>query len=467
MAHVNSHHTYPQAWVTTRKGLQHHRTHRTPIKLQCFAVNEASAVEEKVGFIMLDLRTAASGGGGGGAQAAIWEPLQSTLYSKLRPELKIELKVEMPVTQPTAVKLPSPKRPAPQRPPRSPRHPTTGGAGQAVQQMPESSAIAPGSIQLGEDAESFSLTLRLGTATGLPALADEVADGDERSSETEYYFMHMFHGKEVALPAFSTLSDRMVIAQSATFRLSGAWEDVRAAFEENDPLRVYLFSSHGVLVATASVPLDHFITAVQGPPQTPFGGTFVLAPHSLDPNPPTLAIEISIKQTSAHDTIDRPGVDATGTHNRPDNTKTKNTQHYTDQRLNDLIRRRLESGQGPIQEPTVVREVVESDAGPAEIVDAGGAPDWDVAAPDSTTASETVGQDLKPLCNFGSESDSTTTSGAGTAVRNIPPAMPSQTETERRSFCVTVDVRAIRALLVGPTLATVQVGVLYFADEML
>ncbi|RXM96963.1 Centrosomal protein of 120 kDa [Acipenser ruthenus] len=44
------------AWELDRKALHQHRLQRTPIKLQCFAVDVLSSAKESVGYIILDLR---------------------------------------------------------------------------------------------------------------------------------------------------------------------------------------------------------------------------------------------------------------------------------------------------------------------------------------------------------------------------------------------------------------------------
>ena len=47
------------AWELSKKALHQHRLQRTPIKLQCFAVDHFSQSKENIGYVMLDLRTAA------------------------------------------------------------------------------------------------------------------------------------------------------------------------------------------------------------------------------------------------------------------------------------------------------------------------------------------------------------------------------------------------------------------------
>ncbi|MBN3316948.1 CE120 protein, partial [Atractosteus spatula] len=45
------------AWELDRKALHQHRLQRTPIKLQCFAVDSLTSAKESVGYIILDLRS--------------------------------------------------------------------------------------------------------------------------------------------------------------------------------------------------------------------------------------------------------------------------------------------------------------------------------------------------------------------------------------------------------------------------
>eukprot|EP00050_Salpingoeca_kvevrii_P019876 m.91663 g.91663 ORF g.91663 m.91663 type:complete len:973 (-) comp8611_c0_seq1:731-3649(-) len=77
------------AWLVDHKQLLHHRTQRTPIKLQCYAVHNTTQVREAVGYVMLELRTAQQT-----QTRAKWYPLQSTKYPKNKPELRVMLSIE-------------------------------------------------------------------------------------------------------------------------------------------------------------------------------------------------------------------------------------------------------------------------------------------------------------------------------------------------------------------------------------
>ncbi|XP_032809390.2 centrosomal protein of 120 kDa isoform X1 [Petromyzon marinus] len=76
------------AWELDRKSLHQHRLQRTPIKLQCFAVDSPSA-KEPVGYVVLDLRSVQEK-----PTPPKWYPLLSSKYAKTRPELRIGVLLE-------------------------------------------------------------------------------------------------------------------------------------------------------------------------------------------------------------------------------------------------------------------------------------------------------------------------------------------------------------------------------------
>uniref|UniRef100_H2XK78 C2 domain-containing protein n=1 Tax=Ciona intestinalis TaxID=7719 RepID=H2XK78_CIOIN len=77
------------AWEMDKKSLHQHRMHRTPIKLQCFAIDLATDTRENVGYIVLDLRGAQLK-----AQAEKWYTLLNTKYSRPKPSVKISMILE-------------------------------------------------------------------------------------------------------------------------------------------------------------------------------------------------------------------------------------------------------------------------------------------------------------------------------------------------------------------------------------
>ncbi|XP_015508630.1 centrosomal protein of 120 kDa isoform X1 [Parus major] len=78
------------AWELDRKALHQHRLQRTPIKLQCFALDPVSSAQENIGYIVLDLRAAQEK-----KQAPKWYPLLSNKYPKFKPEIQIGVALEI------------------------------------------------------------------------------------------------------------------------------------------------------------------------------------------------------------------------------------------------------------------------------------------------------------------------------------------------------------------------------------
>ncbi|XP_068943837.1 centrosomal protein of 120 kDa [Petaurus breviceps papuanus] len=77
------------AWEIDRKALHQHRLQRTPIKLQCFALDSLSTAKESIGYIVLDLRTAQET-----KQAPKWYALLSNKYTKFKSEIQISIALE-------------------------------------------------------------------------------------------------------------------------------------------------------------------------------------------------------------------------------------------------------------------------------------------------------------------------------------------------------------------------------------
>ncbi|KFO89506.1 Centrosomal protein of 120 kDa, partial [Buceros rhinoceros silvestris] len=77
------------AWEIDRKALHLHRLQRTPIKLQCFALDPVSSAKENVGYIVLDLRAVQEK-----KQAPRWYPLLSNKYTKFKSEIQVGVVLE-------------------------------------------------------------------------------------------------------------------------------------------------------------------------------------------------------------------------------------------------------------------------------------------------------------------------------------------------------------------------------------
>ncbi|XP_066499742.1 centrosomal protein of 120 kDa [Hoplias malabaricus] len=83
------------AWELDRRTLHQHRLQRTPIKLQCYAVDSNTSAKECVGYIVLDLRSVQEV-----KQPPKWYPLLSSKYTKLKPALLLSMVLENDNKQP-------------------------------------------------------------------------------------------------------------------------------------------------------------------------------------------------------------------------------------------------------------------------------------------------------------------------------------------------------------------------------
>ncbi|XP_005242595.1 centrosomal protein of 120 kDa [Falco peregrinus] len=77
------------AWELDRKALHQHRLQRTPIKLQCFALDPVSSAKENIGYIVLDLRAVQEK-----KQAPKWYPLLNNKYTKFKSEIQVGVMLE-------------------------------------------------------------------------------------------------------------------------------------------------------------------------------------------------------------------------------------------------------------------------------------------------------------------------------------------------------------------------------------
>ncbi|XP_061874900.1 centrosomal protein of 120 kDa isoform X2 [Colius striatus] len=77
------------AWELDRKALHQHRLQRTPIKIQCFALDPLSSAKENIGYIVLDLRAVQEK-----KQAPKWYPLLSNKYTKFKSEIQVGVMLE-------------------------------------------------------------------------------------------------------------------------------------------------------------------------------------------------------------------------------------------------------------------------------------------------------------------------------------------------------------------------------------
>uniref|UniRef100_A0A671KE96 Centrosomal protein 120 n=1 Tax=Sinocyclocheilus anshuiensis TaxID=1608454 RepID=A0A671KE96_9TELE len=160
------------AWELDRKTLHQHRLQRTPIKLQCYAVDSGTSARECVEYIVLDLRSVQEI-----KQAPKWHSLLSSKYTKLKPALLISVILEND-TKPTAEQFKAKKAP-----------------------------LRPGSPALigPEDVctNMFVLSVTVAFATKLEQL---ISSSNKLSSEgAEFFFYYTLLGNDVTSEPFQNL----------------------------------------------------------------------------------------------------------------------------------------------------------------------------------------------------------------------------------------------------------------------
>lgn len=157
---------------------------------------------------------------------------------------------------------------------------------------------ADGTVNVGDGKDLFTLNVDLGAAVGLVGLASEATDaGDDFPAH--HYFMFTLLGAERSMEALPVLRDRMNVSQGAVVRIRGTWNDVCTALAAARTLRVFFLSSDECLVATATIPLDHFFNAKPDPPEEPLHDRFPLTPHDAGARPqPTLEVTVGLHPAS-------------------------------------------------------------------------------------------------------------------------------------------------------------------------
>ena len=221
------------AWEMDRKALHQHKMLRTPIKLQCFAIDKATGVRENVGYFLLDLR---------GAQpkprAAKWHNLLNSKYSRLKPGIKVSMVLEDDNPQPHVTFK------ATEAPPRAIE--PTGKKIEAV--LNESEAY----FQVGPDrpsCEMFILAVTLGSAFHLEQLI--YGDKPLPSVHSGFFFYYSLFGSDITNDAFHNLLSPDITPERASIRVRSTLESLKSYFIQNSGLQVHLCCGDQVLGSTS------------------------------------------------------------------------------------------------------------------------------------------------------------------------------------------------------------------------
>ncbi|XP_077416705.1 centrosomal protein of 120 kDa isoform X2 [Vanacampus margaritifer] len=289
------------AWELDRKMLHQHRLQRTPIKLQCFAVDSSTNSRENVGYIVLDLRSVQEV-----PQDPRWHVLLSSKYTKKKPSLLLSMVLENdgksttpPPPPPTMPQVPRDKKA--QKAPRSIRPP-------APQPLPDKleAVLVPeqGYHQVGPDniaTDMFVLSVTVAFAAKLEQL---IPTSLKLSSEDAgFFFFYTLLGNDITSEPFQNLLTPDFQPERASVRVRSSERALRAFLLRQAPLRIHLccgthsLGSADVPLATLAglaVDLDEGAATVEG--------VFTLRPparvmRSLPPMPADLQPNVSVAVT--------------------------------------------------------------------------------------------------------------------------------------------------------------------------
>ncbi|XP_065512156.1 centrosomal protein of 120 kDa [Caloenas nicobarica] len=257
------------AWELDRKALHQHRLQRTPIKLQCFALDAVSSAKENIGYIVLDLRAVQEN-----KQTPKWYPLLSNKYTKFKSEIQVGVVLE------TDSKAMVDGFKAKEAPPRE-------GKATALLSTLDSKSIVPvlneeeGYHQIGPAEycrDYFVLSVTIAFATQLEQLVPSTMKLPER--QPEFFFYYSLLGNDVTNEPFTDLINPNFEPERASIRIRSTADVLQAYLCAQSKLQVHLCCGDQSLGSTeiplsgllkkGNVEIDQHPVAIEG--------AFVLVP---------------------------------------------------------------------------------------------------------------------------------------------------------------------------------------------
>ncbi|XP_044518008.1 centrosomal protein of 120 kDa isoform X1 [Gracilinanus agilis] len=217
------------AWEIDRKALHQHRLQRTPIKLQCFALDSVSTAKESIGYIVLDLRTAQET-----KQAPKWYALLSNKYTKFKSEIQISIALE------TDTKAPVDSFKAKEAPPREGKVPA-GLSGIDPKKIIAVLNEEEGYHQIGPAEyckDFFVMSVTIAFATQLEQLIPCTMKLPER--QPEFFFYYSLLGNDVTNEPFSDLINPDFEPERASVRIRSSIEVLRIYLSFHSKLQIHL-----------------------------------------------------------------------------------------------------------------------------------------------------------------------------------------------------------------------------------
>ncbi|XP_037633784.1 centrosomal protein of 120 kDa [Sebastes umbrosus] len=250
------------AWELDRRTLHQHRLQRTPIKLQCFAVDSVTKRKESVGYIVLDLRSVQEV-----KQEPRWYPLLSSKYTKQRPALLLSMALE----NDTKPSQPSPDRfKAKKAPPRQ-------GSPSVTDLLPDKleASLVPdqGYHQVGPAdhcSDMFILSVTVAFATKLEQLIPSTMKLSEGSG---FFFYYLLLGNDITSEPFHNLLSPDFEPERASVRIRSSRQILQTFLSQQPSLQIHLCCGNHSLgstdvslsaLAAVSVDLENKAATVEG-----------------------------------------------------------------------------------------------------------------------------------------------------------------------------------------------------------
>ncbi|XP_054998529.1 centrosomal protein of 120 kDa isoform X2 [Sorex araneus] len=288
------------AWEIDRKALHQHRLQRTPIKLQCFALDSSSSAKETIGYIVLDLRTAQEI-----KQAPKWYQLLSNKYTKFKSEIQISIALE------TDTKAPVDSFKAKGAPPRDGKVPAS------LSGLDPKDIVAVlneegGYHQIGAAdrcTDFFIMSVTIAFATQLEQLIPCTMKLPER--QPEFFFYYSLLGNDVTNEPFNDLINPNFEPERASVRIRSSIEILRFYLAVQSKIQIHLCCGDQSLGST-EIPLTGLLkkgsTEINQHPVT-VEGAFTLEPpnrakQKLPPIPVELAPTVGVSVALQREGID-------------------------------------------------------------------------------------------------------------------------------------------------------------------
>ncbi|XP_026508192.2 centrosomal protein of 120 kDa isoform X1 [Terrapene carolina triunguis] len=272
------------AWELDRKALHQHRLQRTPIKLQCFALDPISSTKETIGYIVLDLRAAQEK-----KQAPKWYPLLSNKYTKFKSEIQISIVLE------TDTKAPVDGFKAKEAPPREGKVPAL------LSGLDPKNIVAvlneeEGYHQIGPAEycrEYFVLSVTIAFATQLEQLIPSTMKLPER--QPEFFFYYSLLGNDVTNEPFTDLINPNFEPERASVRIRSTVEVLQVYFSAQPKIQIHLCCGDQSLGST-EIPLTGLLkkgnVEIDQHPVSVEGAFNLVPPNRAKQKLPPLALDM-------------------------------------------------------------------------------------------------------------------------------------------------------------------------------